>query len=111
MTLWDKGAETDPAVLRFSAGREYELDARLVPYDVTASIAHLRMLGKIGVVSGEDVEALAVGLGVFEGRDVELEDLARARVLDRQEADPDRFPSSLLPADLAAAEVRGPGCS
>jgi hypothetical protein len=32
-------------------------------------------------------------------------------LLDRQDADPDGFPASLLPTDLAATEVRGPGCS
>ncbi|MEN8151428.1 MAG: argininosuccinate lyase [Planctomycetota bacterium] len=62
MTLWDKGAETDPAVLRFSAGREFELDARLVPWDVLASIAHARMLGKIGVLTDDEVRDLRRGL-------------------------------------------------
>jgi len=62
MTLWDKGSETDPAVLRFSAGREYELDARLVAYDVLASVAHARMLGKIGMLTDEEVQSLRRGL-------------------------------------------------
>ena len=62
MTLWDKGTQTDPAVLRFSAGREYLLDERLVPHDVQASIAHARMLGKIGVLTDEEVKDLRRGL-------------------------------------------------
>ena len=66
MTLWDKGGETDPAVLRFSAGREHELDARLMPHDVKASIAHARMLGKIGVLTAEETEALRQGLSKID---------------------------------------------
>ena len=62
MTLWDKGTPTDPAVLRFSAGREYLLDERLVPHDVQASIAHARMLGKIGVLTDQEVKDLRRGL-------------------------------------------------
>ena len=32
-------------------------------------------------------------------------------LLDRQAADPERFVASLLPADTAGAETKGPGCS
>ena len=31
-------------------------------------------------------------------------------ILDRHDADPDGFAASLLPDDVAAREVRGPGC-
>jgi len=62
MTLWDKGQETDPDVLRFSAGREYALDLRLVTHDARASAAHARMLAKIGVLTDEEAATLAKGL-------------------------------------------------
>ena len=32
-------------------------------------------------------------------------------LLDRQAANPQEFASTLLPADLASSEVKGPGCS
>jgi argininosuccinate lyase len=42
--LWDKGAPLDERVLEYTAGEDYALDERLVPYDVRASIAHAEML-------------------------------------------------------------------
>ncbi len=62
MTLWDKGSTTDETILAFSAGDEYLLDQRLVPYDCRASIAHARMLQRIGVVSSSECEQLTDGL-------------------------------------------------
>jgi len=66
MTLWDKGSETDPAVLKFSAGKEYALDRRLVPFDCRASRAHARGLGEIGVLSADEVRVLTNGLTEIE---------------------------------------------
>ncbi len=37
--LWDKGLPLDERVLRYTAGEDHQLDARLVGYDVRASIA------------------------------------------------------------------------
>ncbi|HYO15307.1 MAG TPA: argininosuccinate lyase [Thermoanaerobaculia bacterium] len=65
--LWDKGAPLDERVLRYTAGEDHALDARLVPYDVRASIAHAEMLHETGLLAPEDVEAIRQG----------LEDLAR----------------------------------
>ena len=42
--LWDKGAPLDEHVLAYTAGEDYALDERLVPYDARASIAHAEML-------------------------------------------------------------------
>ncbi len=58
MTLWDKGAEPDPAVLRFSAGNEYRLDRRLVSYDVRASIAHARTLHRADLLTTDELSSL-----------------------------------------------------
>ncbi|HMB72296.1 MAG TPA: lyase family protein, partial [Gammaproteobacteria bacterium] len=60
--LWDKGLPLDARVLRFTAGEDYLLDARLVPYDVRASIAHARMLNSRGLLEDSDCEAIARGL-------------------------------------------------
>jgi len=38
--LWEKGLPLDQRVLRYTAGEDHLLDARLVPYDVRGSIAH-----------------------------------------------------------------------
>jgi len=51
---------TDPAVERFSASIHF--DRALARYDVRGSIAHARMLGRAGIISAEDVEALVGGL-------------------------------------------------
>jgi argininosuccinate lyase len=60
--LWDKGLPLDARILRFTAGEDHELDARLVIYDVRASIAHARMLEKQGLLSGADCAAICEGL-------------------------------------------------
>jgi len=60
--LWDKGLPLDERILRFTAGEDYLLDARLVPYDVQASIAHARMLNARGLLEDADCEAIVDGL-------------------------------------------------
>jgi argininosuccinate lyase len=60
--LWDKGLPLDERILRFTAGEDYLLDARLVPYDVRASIAHARMLNARGLLDDGDCEAIVDGL-------------------------------------------------
>jgi argininosuccinate lyase len=60
--LWDKGISLDERILRFTAGEDHRLDARLVPYDVEASIAHARMLHAQDLLSARDAEAICTGL-------------------------------------------------
>lgn len=60
--LWDKGEPLDGRILRYTAGEDHVLDARLVPYDVRASIAHAEMLHEVGLLSAEDLDALRSGL-------------------------------------------------
>ena len=60
--LWDKGDPLDERVLRYTAGEDHILDARLVPYDVRASIAHAGMLHGAGLLSAEDLTAIREGL-------------------------------------------------
>ena len=54
------GAATNPAVERFSASVHF--DRALARYDVRGSIAHARMLGRVGLVTEADVETLVHGL-------------------------------------------------
>ena len=60
--MWDKGDPLDNQVLAYTAGEDHELDNRLVPYDVRASIAHARMLQAQGLLSTDHCEAIASGL-------------------------------------------------
>jgi argininosuccinate lyase len=62
--LWEKaGAEPlDERVLRYTAGEDHRLDARLVPYDVRASIAHAEMLAERGLLAPADLAAIRGGL-------------------------------------------------
>jgi len=60
--LWDKGLALDKRILRFTAGEDHELDDRLVPYDVRASIAHARMLEAQNLIADADCQAICDGL-------------------------------------------------
>jgi argininosuccinate lyase len=60
--LWDKGGALDEQILKFTAGEDHKLDARLVAYDVRASIAHARMLAERNLLSSEDCDAICIGL-------------------------------------------------
>ncbi|HKU16610.1 MAG TPA: argininosuccinate lyase [Steroidobacteraceae bacterium] len=60
--LWDKGAELDERVLRYTAGEDHALDNRLVAYDVRASIAHAQMLHAQGLLAAADLTAITNAL-------------------------------------------------
>ncbi len=64
--LWDKGLPLDERVLHYTAGEDHLLDARLVPYDVRASIAHAEMLAATKLISTEDCAAICDGLKSLE---------------------------------------------
>jgi argininosuccinate lyase len=54
------GGKTHPAVEAFTDSTRYE--DRLVPHDIAGSIAHARMLGKVGVLSRAEAAKLEKGL-------------------------------------------------
>lgn len=58
MKLWDKGFSTDKKIDHFTVGNDRELDLFLAKYDVIASKAHAKMLGKIGLLTGKETDAL-----------------------------------------------------
>jgi argininosuccinate lyase len=60
--LWDKGTPLDEQVLDYTAGGDYALDERLVPYDVRASIAHAEMLHAQRLLGRADLDAIRAGL-------------------------------------------------
>jgi argininosuccinate lyase len=65
--LWDKGEPLDERVLRYTAGEDHRLDARLVRYEVQASIAHAEMLAAQGLLAANDLEAIRGGLEQLAG--------------------------------------------
>jgi argininosuccinate lyase len=60
--LWEKGLPLDERVLRYTAGEDHLLDARLVPYDVRGSIAHAEMLAEQNLISRDDCSLIRDGL-------------------------------------------------
>ena len=63
--LWEKGLPLDERVLRYTAGEDHQLDARLVPYDVRGSIAHAEMLATQKLISDDDCAAIRDGLNAL----------------------------------------------
>lgn len=60
--LWDKGMPMDQKILAFTVGEDYLLDARLVRYDVQASIAHVTMLAQQNLLPKGESEQLVQAL-------------------------------------------------
>ncbi len=60
--LWDKGGELDEHIARFTVGKDYLLDRRLVPADCVASMAHVRGLEAAGILSSAERESLQAAL-------------------------------------------------
>ncbi|MCL5100700.1 MAG: argininosuccinate lyase [Candidatus Marsarchaeota archaeon] len=58
MKLWDKGYGVNKSIETYTVGNDYVLDKKLVKYDCMASIAHAKMLGKIGVLDKNEVNKL-----------------------------------------------------
>ncbi|MDC6385053.1 argininosuccinate lyase [Flagellimonas taeanensis] len=70
MKLWDKGFSTDKKIDHFTVGNDRELDLVLAKYDVIASTAHAKMLGKVGLITEEEAKDLVKALGEI-GKDIE----------------------------------------
>lgn len=62
MKLWDKGFDTDKFIEEFTVGRDRELDIFLAPWDVLGSLAHIRMLESIDLLTKEEYEVLSAEL-------------------------------------------------
>ncbi len=61
MRLWHKGKELDKEVQGFTVGNDYIFDLKLVRHDCVASIAHAKMLNKIGLLKKDELEKLEEG--------------------------------------------------
>lgn len=58
MKLWDKGISIDKQIEKFTVGNDRELDMHLAKYDIQASTAHAKMLGKVGILEAQEVDLL-----------------------------------------------------
>jgi len=58
MKLWDKGFSTDKKIDIFTVGNDRELDLLLAKYDVIGSLAHAKMLHKIGLLNEDEIIAV-----------------------------------------------------
>ncbi len=58
MKLWDKGYSTDEKVDIFTVGNDRELDLVLAKYDVIGSLAHAKMLFKIGLLDASEIGSI-----------------------------------------------------
>ena len=62
MKIWDKGFAIDKRIEEFTVGKDRELDLLLAPYDVLGSIAHCKMLNKIGLLTNDELTAILAAL-------------------------------------------------
>jgi len=61
--IWQKdNIKLNSLVEAYTIGNDPELDLELISYDCMASIAHAKMLGKIGILSQTEVAKLKTGL-------------------------------------------------
>lgn len=67
MKLWSKGFEPDKAIEEFTVGNDRVLDLRLARYDVMGSMAHIKMLESIGLLTSDELNVLLKALqGIAE---------------------------------------------
>src|SRR5580692_3382259 len=56
--IWQKNTASLQEVESFTVGLDRDLDVLLAPYDVLGSIAHVQMLGSVGLLEVAETEAL-----------------------------------------------------
>lgn len=62
MKLWDEKPTINKTIEEFTVGLDYINDLKLVKYDCIASIAHAKMLIKIGILTKEECNKIVVTL-------------------------------------------------
>ncbi len=62
MKIWDKGQPLNRQVEVFTVGNDRQLDQILAPYDILGSLAHARMLQKVGLLSSREHESIKKSL-------------------------------------------------
>ncbi len=62
MKLWQKNTESLKEVETFTVGKDRELDLFLAPFDVLGSLAHIKMLNTVGLLTDEELNELQKAL-------------------------------------------------
>lgn len=62
MKLWQKGTDTAGAVETFTVGNDREMDMFLAPFDVLGSLAHIKMLNSVNLLSDDDTQKIEIEL-------------------------------------------------
>jgi argininosuccinate lyase len=62
MKLWDKGIAINQLIETFTIGRDTEMDIFLAEFDVLGSLAHIKMLESIGLLTSAELESLTITL-------------------------------------------------
>src|SRR5688500_4237432 len=63
MKLWQKESTSVSEIIeKFTVGRDKEFDQLLAKYDVQGSIAHVLMLGEVGLMTKEESETAVKAL-------------------------------------------------
>lgn len=60
--LWEKSTSVDTDVEAYTVGRDREMDLYLAPFDVLGSMAHIRMLQSINLLTADELAALTDAL-------------------------------------------------
>jgi argininosuccinate lyase len=74
MKLWEKkGQDVDAQIEKFTVGRDQEFDLVLAKYDVQGSVAHVKMLESVHMLSSDDSRLILeelenIGKEIEEGR-------------------------------------------
>ena len=76
MKLWQKDYELNKEIEKFTVGNDFLLDKKLVKYDCIASIAHAKMLNKIGILTNQELDKAIKGLNeiIDTGLEIKQED-------------------------------------
>ncbi|MEO6837997.1 MAG: argininosuccinate lyase [Ginsengibacter sp.] len=62
MKLWQKNTESLKEVETFTVGKDRELDMFLAPFDVLGSLAHIKMLNSVGLLTDKELKELQTAL-------------------------------------------------
>ena len=60
--LWEKNTSVDGSVEAYTVGLDREMDLYLAPYDILGSLAHIKMLESIGLLTGDELNTLSIEL-------------------------------------------------
>jgi argininosuccinate lyase len=78
MKLWQKDKTSLKEVETFTVGRDREFDLQLAPFDVLGSIAHVRMLESVGLLTKDEKKQLVAELQEIykktQGSDFSIQD-------------------------------------